>query len=340
MTEGDGTGGDDPFEHLQLDENFVRRAWKLEPSADERVNRAAEARAAYDQLAHQRKQHRRARRPLRRFFRRVRSYLPALLVIAVVGAASWQQMRPPAGRQAAPWESAPARTWSFGGERPTPSPATGDQPLGRPTVPASAGGPHLFIATHPGTSEPVAYDPCRVIAVVVNHRTAPGEADEILVEALAEVSANSGLQFAVEGASDEAPVDQRPAFQRDRYGDRWAPVLVAWSDPGERVELDGNVAGIGGSLRTQASPGSAEVYVSGGVTLDGPQLAEILERRNGRAQARSVIMHELGHLVGLDHVDDPDQLMNGNGNPGVTRFEAGDVAGLNRLGAGRCFERL
>lgn len=269
------------------------------------------------------------------------SYLPLLLIVTLVVAAAWQKQSSPSG-QAAPWQSGPAtaRAWSFSGDRPTPAPATGMQPLGRPTRATSTGGPYLFIATQPGTSEPVTYDPCRPVSVVVNPRTAPDKADELLREALAEISAYTGLQFTVEGTTDEAPVDQRPPFQRERYGDRWAPVLVAWSDPVERPELAGVVAGIGGSLRIEVSPTTAEAYVSGAVTLDGPQLGDILRRRNGRAQARSVIMHELGHVVGLDHVEDRGQLMSGQGGPAVTKFEDGDIAGLNRVGAGRCFERL
>lgn len=50
-------------------------------------------------------------------------------------------------------------------------------------------------------------------------------------------------------------------------------------------------------------------------------------------------MHELAHVVGLDHVDDPTQLMNPEGT-GVTEFAAGDLAGLAVLGGGQCVPEL
>ena len=61
----------------------------------------------------------------------------------------------------------------------------------------------------------------------------------------------------------------------------------------------------------------------------------MLERVDGRKYVRAVVMHELGHVLGLDHVDDRDQLMYDE-NVGQTELGPGDRAGLAALGAGRC----
>ena len=67
--------------------------------------------------------------------------------------------------------------------------------------------------------------------------------------------------------------------------------------------------------------------------------AEVLQWPEGSRYARAVVMHELAHVVGLDHVDDPTQLMNPEGTD-VTEFAAGDLAGLARLGGGQCVPEL
>jgi hypothetical protein len=48
----------------------------------------------------------------------------------------------------------------------------------------------------------------------------------------------------------------------------------------------------------------------------------------------SVLLHELGHIMGLDHVKDPDQLMYSGRHPNfrVRDFGSGDLEGLRRLG--------
>lgn len=80
--------------------------------------------------------------------------------------------------------------------------------------------------------------------------------------------------------------------------------------------------------------------MTGGVTLDGPQLQTVLGERGGKAEVRAVIEHELGHLVGLDHVADPTQLMNPDRVRGQVPFGAGDLTGLALLGRGNCFPTI
>ena len=56
----------------------------------------------------------------------------------------------------------------------------------------------------------------------------------------------------------------------------------------------------------------------------------------GQIAVQAVMQHELGHLVGLDHVADPTQLMYSEGDPSrASDWGNGDVAGLNQLGFGR-----
>jgi hypothetical protein len=47
-------------------------------------------------------------------------------------------------------------------------------------------------------------------------------------------------------------------------------------------------------------------------------------------------MHELGHLVGLDHVSDDSQLMSPTLSGDLTDYASGDLEGLAVLGQGQC----
>ena len=109
-------------------------------------------------------------------------------------------------------------------------------------------------------------------------------------------------------------------------------MLVAWSDPEESDALKGAVAGVAGSVSTRGS----QWFDTGAVTLDGPQLRRLLRQRSGYAAARAVVLHELGHLVGLDHVEAEGELMQPEAQPDVTDWGPGDREGLAALGGGAC----
>jgi hypothetical protein len=109
---------------------------------------------------------------------------------------------------------------------------------------------------------------------------------------------------------------------------------VAWTTPERIPELEGDVAGLGGSTEVHGGGDFRARYVSGQVALDAPQLGDILER-DGRAAVKAVVLHELGHLVGLAHTPDATQLMHGE-NVGRTDFGIGDRTGLKIVGQGSC----
>lgn len=218
---------------------------------------------------------------------------------------------------------------------PTPSTEAQDTPIGHPPyVPANAG-TYEFISTQSGGDRPVAYDPCRPIHVVTNNRAMPPGGDVLVDLALQDISEATGLRFIADGPSDEEPSDHRPPVDKERYGDRWAPVLISWSDPLVTHELEGDTAGIGGSQVMSKGSGDA-VLVTGAVALDGPQFAEFMRRYDGNTIALAILRHELGHLVGLDHVSDPNELMYPATTGASTGFGPGDKTGLSLLGQGKC----
>jgi predicted Zn-dependent protease len=85
---------------------------------------------------------------------------------------------------------------------------------------------------------------------------------------------------------------------------------------------------------------SAYAYVTGLMALDAPDLQETLQHPAGADIVRAVILHELGHVLGLGHVEDPTHLMHGVSTEHNTTLTAGDRAGLAKLGAGQCVPQL
>lgn len=211
----------------------------------------------------------------------------------------------------------------------------GEEPLGDPAE-VPAGGTFAFIQHQPGDpGTPVAWDPCDAIHYEINPDGAPDDTDDtedFVAEALDVVSHWTGLRFVYDGTTDRRPEwDRRFVPSLGRH----EPVLIAWATEEEVPQLEDDVAGIGGAVAAEVSPGGWYRYITGGVTLDEEVFADLDPLFGDSAEARAILLHELGHLVGLDHVDSPEELMNAD-NIGRKDFGIGDLNGLVALGKGRC----
>ncbi|MGY2743570.1 matrixin family metalloprotease [Pseudarthrobacter sp. O4] len=222
-------------------------------------------------------------------------------------------------------------------DAPPPGLEEQDEPLGRPRTPAVASDSYEFLATNEDGT-PVGYSPCRPLHYVVNAGLEPEGAERLVEDAIGTVSRATGIKFINDGPTAEAPSQSRAPYQKDVYGARWAPLLIAWTTPEQAPQLKGPVIGTGGSTHFSFGDGPKS-FVTGSLELDAPQITEDLRRPAGAAYATAVILHELGHVMGLEHVDDPAQLMYPEiGTP--DGLADGDLNGLHELGRAQCRKDL
>lgn len=177
---------------------------------------------------------------------------------------------------------------------------------------------------------PGRWDPCQPIPFVVQAGWIPDAGRADLAEALRRLTEASGLRFVDEGDTDELPSRDRPAYQPERYGQRWAPLLVGWV-PAELTDvgLGGGVQGVSAAVAVPGTGGPS--LVSGQVVLDASN--RLASGFGAGTTDGEVLLHELAHAVGLGHVLDPTQVMYPQTTSSESVFGAGDRAGLAAVGA-------
>ena len=187
---------------------------------------------------------------------------------------------------------------------------------------------------------PVRFNPCEPVPYVINDALAPPGGVDDLYEAFDRLAEATGMTFVEEGRTDEPLDPRRAAYQPERYGERWAPILAGWSElgTGQGPDAAGDdiiVAGRGRPLRV------GDVIVSGVLELNSDVILnratqERLPGGFGEGITRGrVMLHELGHVVGLGHPGSRAQLMYAElaeHTSNTAQFGVGDRIGLRLVG--------
>jgi hypothetical protein len=169
---------------------------------------------------------------------------------------------------------------------------------------------------------PARWNPCHVIHYRVNLSRAGDQALADGKETLRRIHLASGLRFHYDGRTSESP-DDNPTDQR-------AELLVGWRTPNELPVL-GYAAGIGGYSSVYRN--GHEVILRGYVALNAGFKGPAGFGRGGTQG--QLLMHELGHAIGMAHVNGRYQIMRPvlDNYLYASMYGAGDLVGLRKLGA-------
>lgn len=138
--------------------------------------------------------------------------------------------------------------------------------------------------------QPVLWDTCDQVDVIVNPGMVTGARTDV-VNALAEISAISGVKFRVVGSTTENP-------RRDWYQSSVNPaVLIGFTDSSD---LFVNASALGATV---ANPQLGHL-VTGSVAIRANWY-----QKASAGQRKMLLLHELGHLIGLGHSENSDELM-------------------------------
>jgi hypothetical protein len=198
-------------------------------------------------------------------------------------------------------------------------------------------GAYKFLRVGPG-GVPIRWNPCAPIRYEVNVTAAPSGALEDVRQAVARVASATGDRFVYVGTTSRTADDQiGRAFQTGDTTSRWFPLLITWV-PHAHFDYLADTTRAAAFGMPQAGDGAdAQTYESGVVAMDAGGRLPI--GFAGRYSDGVVLMHELGHVMGLAHVADGNEVMwsptvhdAGAPNLAVSDWGPGDLDGLRILG--------
>lgn len=175
--------------------------------------------------------------------------------------------------------------------------------------------------------QPVGYNPCEPIEYVINPASAPSDYLTFVKPAVQAAQRASGLKFVYKGTTTATFEDRQHASTHE-------PVVISFPATLDTQQASSDAVGVGGSTAMTINGAVQPHYLTGAVALLSSWFNEQSALHHDVAE-QAVLMHELGHVLGLGHVEDPRQIMY-PAYHGQPTYGLGDLSGLAVEGAGAC----